>query len=109
MAKIFVASPEHRWRKQVTDALVGHTTAGTEIEFAACMDAMNAADICILVLPSGPAAHAQAGYMRGEEKAVFVYDGNGGEVLPIHQMFDLVTDDIDVLLQAVEEEVAKVH
>lgn len=107
MAKIFVASPQHQWRQQVVDALAGHTIFGNEPTHSACVDAMNSADLCILVLPSGPVAHTEAGYMRGEEKAVFVYDSSGHEALPIHQLFDLVTSDIDVLRQAVAEEFAK--
>lgn len=107
MAKIFLASPDHQWRQQVVDALPGHTIYGNEPTHEACVDAMHAADICILILPSGPVAHAEAGYMRGEEKAVFVYDSNGQEALPIHKLFDLTTSSIDELRAAVAEEFAK--
>lgn len=36
-------------------------------------DAMDWADTCLLVLPSGKSAHLEAGYMAGEGKKVIVY------------------------------------
>lgn len=41
--------------------------------FASDQDAMDWADICVLVLPSGRSAHLEAGYMAGQQKKVVVY------------------------------------
>ena len=36
-------------------------------------EAMNWADTCILLLPSGRSAHLEAGYMKGQGKQTYVY------------------------------------
>ena len=36
--------------------------------------AMQEADICVLLLPCGRSAHSEAGWMKGNEKKVFILD-----------------------------------
>lgn len=43
-------------------------------------DAMNWADVCVLVLPCGRSAHLEAGWFMGRNKPVVIY--GGGKVEP---------------------------
>lgn len=66
--------------------------------------AMNDADTCVLVLPCGRSAHAEAGYMAGAGKRVFIFD-TSQYVKPelMYLMFDGYFHAKDDLFQALEE------
>lgn len=57
--------------------------------------AMNWADICILVLPSGRSAHAEAGWMKGQGKSVFVVQLEKDEAELMYLIFDGIITTVD--------------
>ena len=66
--------------------------------------AMTEADTAILLLPCGRSAHAEAGFMAGLGKRVFVF-GEGEMIKPelMYLLFDAFTNNIDELLKWVDE------
>lgn len=73
-----------------------HPTA--EKGFKADYDAMRWADSCVLVLPSGRSAHAEAGWMAGAGKKVIVYVPQMQEPELMYKLFDRVADNMEDLL-----------
>lgn len=67
----------------------------SERQFNADLDALNWADTCIIVLPSGRSSHTEAGWMKGAGKKVIVYIPEMQEAKLIYKLFDLVTDNLD--------------
>lgn len=66
--------------------------------------AMRDADTCILLLPCGRSSHAEAGYMNGLGKRVFVYDTSVDAVPELmYLMFDDYIYDFEALLKAVDQ------
>lgn len=51
---------------------------------------MRWADICLLVLPCGRSAHAEAGWMAGAGKPVFVYSPVAQEPELMYRLFDFI-------------------
>ena len=66
--------------------------------------AMTAADTCILLLPCGNSAHAEAGFMSGMSKRVFVFSYDN-ELKPelMYRLFDGYTNKIIDLLMWLKE------
>lgn len=56
--------------------------------FANDFDAMKWADTCVLILPCGRSANAEAGWMKGAGKRVFVYSPIIQEPELMYKMFD---------------------
>lgn len=79
--------------QQYRDALM-HEYA--QFGFNRDFDAMKAGDVCVLVLPCGRSANAEAGWMKGAGKKVFVYIPPGCKIEPelMYKMFDGITSDI---------------
>lgn len=67
------------------------------------MDAMKWADICVLVLPSGRSAHAEAGWMVGQEKPVIVFIPEDKPIEPelMYKMFNYMAGNLKELERAI--------
>ena len=76
----------------------------SEHGFKCDMDAMEWADVCVLVLPCGRSAHAEAGWFAGAGKKVVAYIPEKQEPELMYKMFDLVTDDMGELLRFLQPE-----
>lgn len=61
-----------------------------EYGFQRDLDAMNWADTCVLLLPCGRSAHAEAGWMKGAGKRVFVLVEHLEEAELMYRLFDAV-------------------
>ena len=70
-----------------------------ERQFAADLDALQQADTCVLVLPCGRSAHAEAGWMAGAGKRVIVFIPEMVEPELMYKLFDVVVGNIDDLVQ----------
>ena len=71
-----------------------------ERQFAADLEALEWADTCVLVLPSGRSAHTEAGWMAGAGKRVIVYLPEMVEPELMYKLFDQVVDNLDDLVQS---------
>jgi hypothetical protein len=56
--------------------------------FKSDFDAMQWADVCVLVLPCGRSAHSEAGWMKGAGKKVIVYQIWEEEPELMYKLFD---------------------
>lgn len=77
------------WRHWTTEQYkegLQHNLAQTG--FDSDFDAMKWADTCVLVLPSGRSAHAEAGWMKGADKHVIAYIPEEQEPELMYKMFD---------------------
>ena len=70
-----------------------------ERQFAADLEALEWADTCVLVLPSGRSAHTEAGWMAGAGKRVIAYIPEMAEPELMYKLFDRVTGSLEDLLQ----------
>lgn len=64
--------------------------------------AMEACDVCVLVLPCGRSAHTEAGWFAGREKRVFAYIPEKQEPELMYKLFDGVCCTIDELIEAIK-------
>lgn len=71
--------------KQFGEAL-NHPEA--ELAFKNDFDAMQWADVCLLVLPCGRSAHSEAGWMKGAGKKVYVYSPETQEPELMYKLYD---------------------
>ena len=71
-----------------------------ERQFQADMEALDWADTCVLVLPSGRSAHTEAGWMAGAGKKVVVYIPKMEEPELMYKLFDGVVGSLQDLLDA---------
>ena len=62
-------------------------------------EALEHADTCVLVLPCGRSAHAEAGWMAGRGKRVIVYIPEMVEPELMYKLFDRVVGSLDELVQ----------
>ena len=74
-----------------------------ERQFAADMEALEAADICVLVLPCGRSAHTEAGWMAGAGKKVIAYIPERVEPELMYKLFDRVVGNLDDLVKGIYE------
>lgn len=77
------------WKRMNIDqyrAALDHPIA--RIGFKSDFDAMRWADVCVLVLPCGRSAHAEAGWMKGAGKKVVVYQIREEEPELMYKLFD---------------------
>ena len=72
-----------------------------ERQFKADLEALEWADTCVLVLPSGRSAHTDAGWMAGAGRRVFVYIPEMQEPELMYKLFDGVADSMEDLLEAI--------
>lgn len=63
--------------------------------FASDLEAMEWADVCVLVLPCGRSAHAEAGWMQGSGRPVMVYIPEKQEPELMYKLFTLVSDSLE--------------
>ena len=72
-----------------------------ERQFAADLEALEWADTCVLVLPSGRSAHTEAGWMAGAGRRVVAYIPEMVEPELMYKLFDAVVGNIDDLLACI--------
>ncbi len=70
-----------------------------ERQFAADLEALKWADVCVLVLPCGRSAHTEAGWLAGAGKKVFAYIPEMGEPELMYKLFDGVVGTLDDLVR----------
>lgn len=87
---------DEKWQewsvKQYCEGLV-HPIA--ESGFKADFDAMEWADVCVLVLPCGRSAHAEAGWFAGKGLKTIVYLPEKQEPELMYKLFGHVTGSLD--------------
>jgi hypothetical protein len=69
--------------------------------FKSDYDAMLWADTCVLVLPCGRSAHAEAGWMKGAGKKTIIYIPEAQEPELMYKLFDAVVDKMEDLLEMI--------
>ena len=84
--------------------LKGLTSPSAELGFKLDMDALNAADVCVMVMPCGMSASLETGYAVGAGKPTAVYVPGMREPDLMVKMADLVTDDLVTLLAWVRQQ-----
>ena len=72
-----------------------------ERQFKADLEALEWADTCVLVLPSGRSAHTEAGWLAGAGRRVFVYIPEMQEPELMYKLFDRVAGSMEDLLEAI--------
>lgn len=72
-------------------------------QFKADLEALEWADVCVLVLPCGRSAHTEAGWMKGRDKTTVAYIPEMQEPELMYKLFDLVTDDLDELNECIRK------
>lgn len=90
--------------KQWTPAgyLSGLSHPCAERGFSRDMTALKECDICVYVMPCGVSASLEAGWAVGAGKRVFVYIGGMREPDLMVKMAELVTDDFEKILEAIQ-------
>ena len=73
-----------------------------EAGYRSDMDAMEWADICVLVLPAGRSAHLEAGWFAGRRKPVCILTRDGEEPELMAKMCFAICTDCGELHQAIE-------
>ena len=71
-----------------------------ERQFEADLEALKAADTCVLVLPCGSSAHTETGWMAGAGKRVIAYMPEMVEPELMYNLFDKVVGCLDELSQS---------
>lgn len=71
--------------------------------FQSDKEALDWADVCVLILPCGRSAHTEAGWMSGAGKKVVVYIPEYQEPELMYKLFDLVTDDLNEVVNFLKE------
>jgi len=74
-----------------------------ERQFQADAAALDWADTCVLVLPSGRSAHVEAGWMGGAGKKVVVYIPEMQEPELMYKLFGAVVGSLEDLIGELEE------
>lgn len=65
-------------------------------EFWSDFEAMNESNTCVLVLPCGPSAHIEAGWIKGAGKELYIYKPEPVKIKPdlMYKMADRMTDNL---------------
>ena len=71
-----------------------------ERQFAADLEALEWADTCVLILPSGRSAHTEAGWCKGRGLKTIVYIPEMQEPELMYKLFDAVVGSMDELIEA---------
>ena len=74
-----------------------------ERQFSADLEALNWADTCVLVLPSGRSAHTEAGWLSGRGKRTIVYIPEMVEPELMYKLFDGVVGSMEELVEVVAQ------
>ena len=74
-----------------------------ESGFKSDLDAMEKADICILVLPCGRSAHTEAGWMKGVGKRVYIYVPEPSEPELMYKIYDGVYSSLEEIIRDIEK------
>ena len=69
-----------------------------EEKFAHDLEAMEWADVCVLVLPCGRSAHTEAGWFAGKGRKVIVYMPEKQEPELMYKLFDSVVSSMTELM-----------
>ena len=92
---------DEKWQEWTTAEYIRHLDHPiAEKGFQADLDAMRWADVCVLVLPCGRSAHAEAGWFAGRGLKTIVYLPEKQEPELMYKLFDAVTDSIEGILEA---------
>ncbi len=74
----------------------------SEAGFKSDLEAMEWAEVCVLVLPCGRSAHAEAGWMLGSGRRTIVYIPEKQEPELMYKLFDMVTDNISEIISCLK-------
>jgi hypothetical protein len=84
------------WSMEQFRAALKHPLA--EAGFKSDFEAMQDADVCVMVMPCGRSAHTEAGWMAGAGKQVFAYIYEMAEPELMYKVFDGIATDKRELL-----------
>ena len=88
------------WSFEAYTAALNHPRA---IEgFRADVLAMQWADTCVLVMPSGRSAHIEAGWMKGAGKTLVILQPEHAEPELMYKLADAIVHDIPALLEVLQ-------
>ena len=73
-----------------------------ERQFSADLEALEWAEVCVLVLPCGRSAHTEAGWMAGVGKRVIAYIPEMVEPELMYKLFDGITGSLDDLVRCLK-------
>ena len=95
--RIYVASS---WRNEYYSEVVQRLReAGHEVyDFHNDIEAMEACDVCVLVLPSGRSAHTEAGWLAGKGRTTIAYIPERQEPELMYKLFSAVCCSMDELI-----------
>ena len=88
------------WSPQEYRDMLQHPKAVRQ--FQNDIEAMEACDTCVLVLPCGRSAHTEAGWFAGRGRKVLVYIPERQEPELMYKLFDGVCCTIDELIEALK-------
>ncbi len=88
------------WCMEEYRTFIDHPIAATGFQFD--WDAMQWADACVLVMPSGRSAHIEAGYFVGAGKRLAILLSDGEPEL-MYKMADCLCVDINEVFAAIRE------
>lgn len=98
------SSIDPEWRSWTADQYVAaleHPLA--KKGFKRDMDALEACDACVLVLPSGRSAHLEMGWAAGRAKVTALWTHDGEEPELMASMCDLVTPSLAAIVEFLYE------
>lgn len=85
-----------QWNAEDFKEALKHPIA--EAGFKSDFDAMQWADVCVLLLPCGRSAHSEAGWMKGAGKTVYIYQLWGEEPELMYKLYDgIATCEIELI------------
>lgn len=70
--------------------------------FSNDFNGMQWADCCVMVMPCGRSAHAEAGWMQGNGKFTIVLQPKEAEPELMYKLFELVTDDLSEVIAHID-------
>lgn len=83
------AEVDENWRDwSPAEFVAGLNHPAAQSGFAHDFDALQKADVCVLVLPCGRSAHTEAGWAKGAGKKVIVYVPEAQEAELMYKLFD---------------------
>lgn len=74
-----------------------------EQQFQNDLQALEACDVCVLLLPCGRSAHTEAGWMAGQGKRVYVLIPEKQEPDLMYRLFSGVCTSVDELIKSLAE------
>lgn len=89
------------WTPQEYSSMLSHPMA--KAQFKNDIEAMQACDACVLVLPCGRSAHTEAGWFAGQGKKTIAYIPVRQEPELMYKLFDAVCCSMDDVLKMLED------